>query len=235
VAFGGNARSDFEERDLDDLAGLARHLSRALSLRLDRVRLMEDLAARNRVLDDGEDGIVLLDGSLRVIHANLSAKTMLAASDGLTLRQGRLACATPRVDSELQALLRSVLRLNGSPPGSWVALHRKEGAALLLYATRVVSADVSGLLPSTALVVRIKHPERDRSPTPAVLQRLLGLTLGEARAVLAVCQTQSQELAARRVGVARTTLRTQLRHAYQKLGLQDRADLLRLLGRYGFG
>jgi DNA-binding CsgD family transcriptional regulator len=94
---------------------------------------------------------------------------------------------------------------------------------------------VAGLVPGIAVVVRIKDPDRDRSPTPALLRRLLGLTLGEARAVLAVSRTQSQEEAARQAGVARTTLRTQLHHAYEKLGLHERADLLRLFASYGFG
>jgi DNA-binding CsgD family transcriptional regulator len=67
-----------------------------------------------------------------------------------------------------------------------------------------------------------------------LLRRLLGLTLGEARAVLAISRAQSQDAAARDAGVARTTLRTQLHHAYQKLGLHDRSALLRLLTSYGF-
>jgi DNA-binding CsgD family transcriptional regulator len=47
-------------------------------------------------------------------------------------------------------------------------------------------------------------------------------------------RTQSQDEAAQHSGVARTTLRTQLHHAHQKLGLHDRSDLSRLLTSYGF-
>lgn len=92
-----------------------------------------------------------------------------------------------------------------------------------------------GVAPGVAIVARIKDPDRDRSPTSVLLRRLFGLTLGEAKAVLAVARTQSQKEAAREAGVARTTLRTQIHHAYEKLGLHDRADLLRLLAGYGFG
>ena len=239
VAFGSRRRGDFEEPDLAELAGLAGHLSRAIGLRLDRARLVEDLHARNHILDDAPDGIVLLDSTLRVRHLNLPAQVVLARRDGLALRDGRLACRDPRDDSELRKTMRTVLAAGARAAGGWVVVRRWEGeehrAALLLQVTGVRGADMAVLVPGTAVVARIKDPDRDRSPTPVLLQRLLGLTLGEARAVLAVSRTKDQEAAARRAGVARTTLRTQLHHAYVKLGLHDRADLLRLLASYGFG
>jgi DNA-binding CsgD family transcriptional regulator len=235
VGFGDRQRGDFEAPDLAELADLADHLSRAISLRLDRMRLAADLEARGHVLDDVEDGMVLLDAKLRVCHANLPARTVLARGDGLLLRTGRLACRDTGDDTEFRITVDAVLSLRAPPPGGSVVVHRREGAPLLLQMTRVIGDDVRSLLPRTVVVVRIKDPDRDRSPSPALLRQLLGLTLGEARAVLAVCRTQSQDEAARRVGVARTTLRTQLRQAYQKLGLRDRADLLRLLASYGFG
>jgi len=237
VAFGSRRRGDFEERDLVELAGLAGHLSRAIGLRLDRARLAEDLRARNLVLDDAPDGVLLLDAMLRVRHANLPAKVVLARRDGLDLRDGRLICRDTGVDNELRKTVRAMLNPGAPPAGCWVVVRRGEDerAALLLQVTRVLGADMAALVAGTAVVVRIKDPDRDRSPTAALLQRLLGLTLGEARAVLAVAHTQSQDAAARRAGVARTTLRTQLHHAYEKLDLHDRADLLRLLASYGFG
>jgi GAF domain-containing protein/DNA-binding CsgD family transcriptional regulator len=235
VAFGSRRRGDFEEPDLAELEDLASHLSRAISLRLDRTRLMEDLHARNHVLDDAPDGILLLDAALGVQHANQPAQAVLARRDGLLLRHGRLVCGDARDNDELQKTLHA-LETSGVPPsGGWVVARRRTGTPLLLQVRRVRSADVRALLPGTAIVARIKDPDRDRLPTPVLLRRMFGLTLGEARAVLAVCCAQSQDAAARHAGVARTTLRTQLHHAYEKLGLHDRADLLRLLVSYGFG
>jgi DNA-binding CsgD family transcriptional regulator len=235
VGFGDRQRGDFEAPDLAELAGLAAHLSRAISLRLDRMRLAADLEARGHVLDDVEDGMVLLDATLRVCHANLPAQAVLARGDGLLLRAGRLACRDTGDDAGLQRTVGAVLSLRAPPAGGSVVVRRRERAPLLLQMTRVIGDDVNSLLPRTVVVVRIKDPDRDRAPSPTLLRQLLGLTLGEARAVLAVCRTQSQDEAAQRVGVARTTLRTQLRQAYQKLGLRDRTDLLRLLASYGFG
>jgi DNA-binding CsgD family transcriptional regulator/GAF domain-containing protein len=235
VAFGSRGRGDFEASDLAELDGLASHLSRAIGLRLDRARLIEDLQARNHVLDDAPDGVLLLDATLRVHHVNQPAQVVLARRDGLLLRQGRLVCGDARDNDDLQKTLHAVQTFGVSASGGWVVARRRSGIPLLLQVRRVRSADVSAPLPGTPIVARIKDPDRDRLPTPALLRRLFGLTLGEARAVLAVSRTQSQDAAARHAGVARTTLRTQLHHAYEKLGLHDRADLLRLLAGYGFG
>jgi DNA-binding CsgD family transcriptional regulator len=236
VAFGSRRRGDFEEPDLAGLESVANHLSRAIGLRLERARLMEDLHARNHVMDDAPDGILLLDEMLRVRHVNLPAKAVLARRDGLALRDDRLVCRDPRDNNDLQRTLHAALTPDGPPADGWVVMRRgEERAALLLRVARVRGADMAALVPGTAVVARIKDPDRDRSPTPALLRRLLGLTLGEARAVLAVSRTKDQKAAARSSGVARTTLRTQLHHAYEKLGLHDRADLLRLLASYGFG
>src|SRR6185437_14724814 len=125
---------------------------------------------------DADDGIVLLDGSLRVLHANAQAQAILEAREALTVSERRLIGRNPRADNELQTLLRAALNLKGSPAGGWLALDRRDRAPLLLRVTRVMGAAVTSLLPSTALVARIKDPDRDRSPSPVVLQRLLGLT-----------------------------------------------------------
>ncbi len=83
-------------------------------------------------------------------------------------------------------------------------------------------------------MVRIEDPGHRRVPTPELLRKLLDVTLGEAKVMLAVARTDSQEEAAARLRVAKTTVRTQLHHVYQKLGIHNRAELLRLLATYGF-
>ena len=61
-------------------------------------------------------------------------------------------------------------------------------------------------------------PSRTAPPAPVLVQRLFGVTLAEAKAMLAVVRTQDQVEAALQAGVARTTLRTQLRQAYRRAG-----------------
>jgi DNA-binding CsgD family transcriptional regulator len=93
---------------------------------------------------------------------------------------------------------------------------------------------MNGSLPGAAWVVRISDPERRRKADPRMLQRLFGLTQAEAAVVLGMLPPRSEDEAARRRGVAKSTLRAQLHAAYGKLGVNGRDELVYLLASYGF-
>jgi DNA-binding CsgD family transcriptional regulator len=84
------------------------------------------------------------------------------------------------------------------------------------------------------MVVRVRDPERRRTPDPRVLQELFGLTPAEAGAVLEMVPPRSEDEAACRRGVAKSTFRAQLHAAYGKLGVNGRDELVHLLASYGF-
>ena len=67
-----------------------------------------------------------------------------------------------------------------------------------------------------------------------MLQRLFGLTQAEAAVVLGMLPPRSEDEAARRRGVAKSTLRAQLHAAYGKLCVNGRDELVYLLASYGF-
>jgi len=234
VAFGGRARGDFEALDLDQLGRLGRHLSQALSLRLDRMRLADALQARNHVLDELADGVLLLDKDCRVRHANLAGQVALDRRDGFVLRDNRLVCRDVRANEELQRALMVAAAAGVAPADGWVVVPRDDRRALLVQVTTCRGAELRSLIPGAVLMVRVKDPDGQRVPTPALLRELLGLTLGEAKAILAVARMESQDQAAESLGVAKTTLRTHLHHAYQKLGIHNRAELMRVFAAYNF-
>ena len=234
VAFGSERRGDFEAAELSLLAGIAGHLSQAIGLRLDRVRLTEALRARDDVLEDMDDGILFLSGQLQVQHANKMGQALLDRRDAFVLRAGRLACRDPGDDAELQKALVSAVLAGHPPAGGWVVVRRSSRRPLLAQVRRWFGGELARLAGDGLIVVRIRDPDQARSPAPALLQRLLGVTPAEARALIEIARSQSQDEAARRLGVSKATVRTQLHSAYHKLGLHDRADLLRLLGAYGF-
>jgi PAS domain-containing protein len=234
VAFCSKRRSDFAEEDLDLLAGFAPRLGRAVSLRLEREQFLADLNANRQILDDTEDAVLPLDGRLRVIYANAAAAALLDRGDGLRLRHRRLVARHPDDDSRLQAALRPAPSRGRPAPENFAVVHRPEHRALLVKATRLAPPGTNRPLPAACWVIKISDPERRRKPDPAVLQRLFGLTPAEAASVLELLPPRSEAAAARRRGVARATLRTQLHAAYGKLGINGRDELVHLLASYGF-
>ncbi|MGH7154330.1 MAG: GAF domain-containing protein [Acetobacteraceae bacterium] len=234
VTFGSEQRGDFDDADLDRLAHLARHLSRALGLRLDRARLAAEFGTGNQALDELTEGVLLLDGKYRLQYANSAGRTILNRRVGILVREDRLVCRNSHDHNELQKTLLLVSTTGGAPSEGWVVVHRQERNPLLVQVTKLRGAEPRYVFAGAEIMVRITDPDRRHLPAPALLRQLLNVTLSEARAVLATALTDTQEEAAAQLGVAKTTLRTQLQHVYQQLGVRERSGLLRLLGQYGF-
>jgi DNA-binding CsgD family transcriptional regulator len=205
-----------------------------VGLRLEREGLFAELNAYRRILDDTEDAVLLLDSGLRLIHANAAAAGLLDRGDGLVLRHRRLVARHPDDDTGLQAVLCPTPRLGQSAPEDFAVVRRPERRPLLVKAIRLASPGANGPLAEAGWLIRISDPERRRTPDPAVLQRLFGLTPAEAAVVSEMLPPRGEDEAARRRGVARATFRAQLHAAYGKLGVNGRDELVHLLASYGF-
>ena len=197
--------------------------------------LSADLHADRQILDGTEGALLLLGAELQVLYANPVAMALLDVGDGLALRHLRLVARHPDDDTELQAVLGAAPRPEPPAPEDFVVVRRREGRPLLLKATRLARPRSNGQLPAAGCwVVRVSDPEYRRIPDRAVLQRLFGLTQAEAGVVLEMLPPRSEDEAARRRGVAKSTFRAQLHAAYGKLGVNARDELVHLLASYGF-
>jgi DNA-binding CsgD family transcriptional regulator/PAS domain-containing protein len=193
-----------------------------------------DLNANRQIPDGTEGALLLLDADLRVLYANPPAMALLDVGDGLGLRHRRLVARHPDDNAELQGILRPSPRPGPRAQEDFAVARRTERRPLLVKATRLAPPRMNGSLPGAAWVVRIRDPERRRRPDPRLLQELFGLTPAEAGVVLEMLPPRSEEEAARRRGVAKSTLRAQLHAAYGKLGVNGRDELVYLLASYGF-
>jgi len=216
------------------LQGIATQAFWAAAAGIEREGPAADLHANRQVLDGTEGALLLLDAELRVLYANPPAMALLDLGDGLRLRHCRLVARYPDDDSELQAVLGRAPRPGPWTPEDFAVVRRQERRPLLIKAARLAPPRMNGSLPDAAWVVRIRDPERRRRPDPRVLQELFGLTATEAGVVLEMLPPRSEDEAARRRGVAKSTFRAQLHAAYGKLGVHGRDELVHLLGSYGF-
>ena len=235
----GRDGADFTEDDRRKLKLLVPHLSRALAvmsrLRQGDLRVAASLAS----LDKLSIAILLMTGSGEVLFLNRAANSMLSDTDELTIASaparrgmGKLVAKQPAVNRALARALStakqtgdvlhfsSVIKVPTSLPGrEWsIQLSRvSPGSAF--------SAD--GQVPDVIAFLTDTKGPLDLAPELLCLSH--GLTRAEARVAVAATASHSIEQIAEGLSVGANTVKTHLKHVYEKTGVTSRAELVRLL------
>jgi DNA-binding CsgD family transcriptional regulator len=242
------AAAAFDAQDRATLAALRAHVVRAMRLAAELDAVERRAHRRHAAFDALPQPLVVADGRAGVAAANRAARSLPRAA-GVGLRRGPRLAAAAAADA---AALGRALALTTDPllrlPAATLALGpggRTEAQLLALTAGDVTAAGRPGR--RLALVaLRLARPPvpapaaipaatraRGRAPAPVeaegaaqAARRALRLTAAEdrlLRLVLAGCDAAG---AARRLGVALATVRTQLRSLYDKTGCRGRAALI---------
>ena len=220
----------FGDGELAALRALAPHFNRALRVTL-RLRELEARAsALAEMTDRALVALVLTDAFGRIAEANGVARAILAENDGLTsARRGPARRAKRGLHQALAA----------HPGSGGIAPHadeRRHAGLATLPARRplalVVSPTRNGASPlgrSHAVSIAFADPERAPEPDADLLARLYGFTAREAGVAALLLQGLSPNEAARELAMTENTVRTHIRHLFDKTGVERLADLVRLL------
>jgi DNA-binding CsgD family transcriptional regulator len=220
----------FGESELLSLRRLAPHLNRALRVTL---RLREIEARADASTEMGEralTAIVVTDAFGRVAEANSLARVILEEADGLLIRDGVLRGA--RSDDNAR-LVRLILEAAGGVDGL-----NKSGAMQVARPScrrplpLVVSPTRNAASPfgrSHAVTITFADPERAPEADTDLLVRLYGFTPREARVAALLLQGCSPAEAAAELAMTENTVRTHIRHAFEKTGVERLSDFVRLL------
>ena len=117
--------------------------------------------------------------------------------------------------------------------GLSVVIIRQAGESGSLYGS-VSARDVAEATTEAGLTIDRSQVQLEHPIKTLGLARVRVALHPEVSIPVIVNVARSQEEAAQHVGRAVPTLRTQLHHAYAKLGIHDVVDLSRLLAAYGF-
>ncbi len=218
----------FGEPELLLLRRLAPHLNRALRVSL----LLRELEARADACTEMGDravvGLVLTDPAGRVAETNSVAREILAKGDGLVIRDGMLRAARGAESAELARLIREaagsrVMPLSGVMRVSRPSLRRP--LPLVVSPTRNA---ISPFGRSHAVCVSFADPERAPEADAEMLARLYGLTRREASVAALLVEGRSPAETAAELAMTENTVRTHIRHAFEKLGAERLSDLVRV-------
>lgn len=236
----GRDDTPFSEADRARFHLVLPHLSRALGV-MYRLRQADfKVAASLAALDQIKAGVLLLGENGETIFANRAAQRMLEEEDGLHLKRlvGNQHCQLLANDSQTQASIDAAIRSATSRDimevdhfAHSIAVPRLSGRTpFALQFSALDEQNEFGAGSDTArAIVFITDAATPLSVSGDSLVRLLGLSPAEARLAVVLCEGISLQEAANRLNISPNTAKTQLKHIYQKTGVDSRASLVRLM------
>lgn len=224
-----SSRTSIDGEALLGLEYLAPHLARAFRMNqiLDESRAASFSAFSALELADRAVFIVLAKGICE--PANTLAETIVAAADGLVLRNGRLDCVLP-ADTRLLHRMIAECSLGKTAIVGTMRVTRLQGRqALQLQAIPVPPDRRPHGSPGHQVMIVVTDPDRRLRQKVEHFKLAFKLTPAEGALVEALAQGGDRGVVARRLGISLATVRTQLTNIFDKTEVRRQSDVVRLL------
>ncbi|MBV6416415.1 MAG: hypothetical protein CMLOHMNK_00976 [Steroidobacteraceae bacterium] len=217
---------------------LVPHLRQAIEIfdRLHGLRVEE--IEFHDALDQLAVASFLLDSQLRVVQPNSCAASLLAAGEGMMVRNGRLVLSDGNAQQQLKAILERARVASGPPEGGptclpeVIVIARKTGAPPLALAVRPLRSPAelrADHVPVVAVYASAGGPQG--MVPPATVRQLLGVTPAEAELATRLAGGATIDEAARDLRISRATARTQLYSIFRKAGVRRQSELIALIAQ----
>jgi DNA-binding CsgD family transcriptional regulator len=230
LAFLGLTRK-LEQRRYDDVD---RESMRLIAPHVQRAVLISDLiehktVERNhfaRIIDTITTPTVLIEGNLRILHANEAGKAIMSrgapisSSNGILYVPRQVAAAVTKVAQATQngAAVPDTLRITGA-----------EGQGDTIFVVMPLEAPDRRMGGASAQIALFMQEANSFVPLPTeVWGKLFGLTGGELRVLQGLVEGATPAEIAEVYGIANSTVRTHLLSLFRKTGTRRQADLVRL-------
>lgn len=177
-------------------------------------------------LETAPRALAFVDAELTLIWMNAAARVLLSRSRALHRRANGLAAEDAEDLERLKALVADCARGGPADVERIDTFGRVDGADRLLVRARVLTGPA-------ALVGLVLEPMAGRRPPPLPdLHRTHGVTPAEQAVVEVLLQGFSSQEIADRLNLSVFTVRTHLKHAYDKLGVTSKEQLFVALFAY---
>jgi DNA-binding CsgD family transcriptional regulator len=231
--FRRTGQEEFGQREHDILKRVLPHLQRAMQIGLRMGLLEARQAASDELLDRLPFGVMLLDATGAICRMNAAAQAIVAANDGLSVRQRRLHAASSVEDVTLRHLIASALSLSAEAPAkplATLAVSRPSMAQpLLLFAVPSPASELMGTVAPGGAIVFVSDPTRQMTPSQTALMELFGMTPTEAKLASLLAGGEKLEDAARRMAITAGTARVHVKNIFRKANVGRQGDLIRLI------
>jgi DNA-binding CsgD family transcriptional regulator len=231
--FRGKAGTFFTEQEVETFGELIPHVKQAVAMseRLARIDFANRVALE--ALDSVSMGILIVDESARVIHANATAMRIIDMADGVSLQNGAVTLTSKEANAGLRRAIWGAVakaRSGRISQGEAMAAGRRSGGQPFPTMVGALWGNYLryglGRLDRPLAVVFITIPEEPQEAPAELLRRLFGLTLAEARLCERLVLGRTVEQAAGELDIATNTARVHLKRAFDKTGVSRQAELV---------
>jgi DNA-binding CsgD family transcriptional regulator len=192
----------------------------------------QQAAALADTLDGLHAGAFLVDADGRLVHANTSANDML--NDGNVLHaNGRLVAFDAKGDQELHDIFAAARDGDTALGGKGVAvqLTARNGDQFVTHVLPLTTGArrKAGIPYAAVAAVFVQRAGNDTPPSLDALALRYQLTPSELRVLIAIIDVGGVPEVAAALHLSQATVRTHLRHVFEKTGVRRQADLVKLI------
>jgi DNA-binding CsgD family transcriptional regulator len=196
--------------------------------------------AAEAVLETLRRGVLIIDSGSRLLFANRSARRFLAHCEVMRLdERGRLVIRNRELEQRVTVYLETTRRAAHRPVaerepleplvfcidrGGWEGAYR---LAITPLDDSRLNARLNGSAPLHVIFVYEPRPQHRLAAN--MLRQLYGLTATEARVAVLLFDGQSTGTAAHTLSASIHTVRTHIKHIFEKCGVNSQAELAKLL------
>ncbi len=223
----------YGDADRQKAAYLLPHLQRALRLGQTLAAAALTQTATLAALDRLDTGVLAVDRSGRIIHANALAEDILAASREIGVLNGRLCVKRPALHDRLLSLVRASADIAAGrsvAPASALAIPRDGRLPLTLTSAPFGAGATRFAHLRPMALVFLRDPEHP-TLSAQTLCDLFGLTRTEAAIAVDLGGGRALEDIARRHGIGLATVRSHLKRILSKTGTNRQGEVIALIGR----
>jgi DNA-binding CsgD family transcriptional regulator/PAS domain-containing protein len=232
----------WKKPQIDKLNTLVPHLQRAINIQKEFVRLQTREQALRRGLDRMLMGLILFDRDIQPIYINPVADSILEYHPSIHMQNNKIyAHASEFTEKIHKALVTAISSVaNSDPAKSSTALGLKHPDCTTILP--VLIAPVHGVLHGfetdgsfAHAVMCLSDPDRSHPIEADKLATVYALTAAEAEVAISIANGLSADEVAAMNAVAISTIRTQLKAIFHKMGINHQAELVKVLLTGPFG
>ena len=187
-------------------------------------------------VDGLSSGVVFVDSSSRVTHANAAGRAMIAEGNVLRGPHGRLVASDPDADRALRDIFLTAG--NGDATvgikGVAVPLVARDGEQYVVHVLPLASGArrSAGLSYAAVAALFVQKAALATNSPPEAIAKTFRLTPMELRILLAIVEVGGVPEVSEALGIAETTVKTHLSRVFQKTGTRRQVDLAKLVAGY---